>query len=159
MIALGSPNDIARALMAYLDACSHAGEPFEWRDRNCCHFAAGWVRQMTGRDVLAGLPATPDARAALCLVRRLGGGLAEAWTRQLGVDPVLPLFARVGDVVLLPAAPEIGGLGAAVGVCAGRTVVCIDALGNCQHVPLAHALRCWHLGDVPRQDVAMQVAA
>lgn len=158
MTARKTPNEVAQALAAYLDASSRSRVAFNWRDRNCCHFAAGWVLEATGRDVLAGLGVTPDGRAALRLVRAMGGSLEQAWTRQLGIAPVLPLFARVGDVVLLPTSPLLVGLGAAVGVCAGAQVACIDALGSTLFVPLSHGLRCWHLDQVQPAGAAAQVA-
>lgn len=137
-------------------------EPFDWARNNCCHFAARWVARATGADPMAGLPATATAREARRLVRRLGGTLADAWTHALGRGPIVPALAQVGDVVLIdvallpvpdgaPPAPDGAerGTGQAVGLCAGRTAVVMDAAGVCHHVPMDEARFAWRLFAAP----------
>ncbi len=160
--AIHRPASIAVQLSAYLAAVAAKPQAFNWALFNCCTFAAGWVQHATGRNVLAGLPGTPSPRAALALVKQLGGSLATAWSQQLGAQPIAPFTAQVGDVVLLrldgmpsplgyaPGSEWAGrhstaGTGQAVGVCAGRTVVAIDAQGACHHLPLSFALAAWRL--------------
>jgi len=68
------------ALGARLDAyiAAEAARPFNWSRHNCCHFVAGWVLSVTGRDPMQGLPWTHSRLAAWRLVRRLGGSLSGA---------------------------------------------------------------------------------
>ena len=103
---------------------------------------------------MAGLPTTPNARAALRLVRELGGSVASAWSLRLDRPPIAPGLAQVGDVVLVPstaitalaaACPPAEGTGAMVGICAGRTVMLMDALGAVHHLPLWEAEWAWRL--------------
>ena len=126
----------------------HQAQAFCWQRNNCCHFAARWVARITGRDPMAGLGNTADARAALELVRRLGGGLRAAWSCQLGREPIATLFAQVGDVVMFDSAARAGGaagVGALVGICAGRTVAVLDVAGRVQHLHLTEALCAWRI--------------
>lgn len=140
--------DIERRLQVYLvDALAR---PFDWAVRNCCHLGARWVAEVEGRDPMAGLPATPDARSARVLLARLGG-LAAAWTRQLGRDPVAGSLARVGDLVAMPMA-RLGGRGDAVGICCGLSAalgesvaVFIDEQAAAVFWPTAEATHCWPL--------------
>lgn len=146
-----TPTDKARALGTYLDDVTRQSTPFDWRLNNCCHFAAGWVERVEGKHPMADLVETPDRRAATALVRRLGGSLAGAWSHQLSRAALRPDLAQVGDLVLVALAPTQGvgdfkGLGRAVGICAGRTVVCINAEGHCVHLPLRGSVCCWRVG-------------
>jgi hypothetical protein len=127
-----------RELALYL---SEPRGAFDWASANCCHFAAGWVKRMTGRDPMAGLPATAGAHQARRLVRALGGDLKAAWTRQLGIEPAPADQAQPGDVVL--ALMNEGG--AAVGVCAGLMAIFIDAEGSTLAVPLSSCACAWRL--------------
>lgn len=116
---------------------------FDWAERNCCHFAAGWVQARTGVDPMAGLPETLDEKAARRLIKRLGGSLEAAWTKQLGQEPLPPLVAQVGDLVLLPANAE-GGF--AVGVCTGAEVAVLLSGGAIGLMPLREGRACWRIG-------------
>lgn len=129
---------IAKHLGAYLAEAS--ARPFDWGNANCCHLAAGWVAARTGVDPMAGLPDTPTERAARRLIATLGGTLADAWTRQLGREPIAPAMAQVGDVVLL----ELEGR-PVVGICNGTTAVAALDAGGVAFVPMAHATHAWRL--------------
>lgn len=137
---------IARRLTDWL-AGSRPGA-FDWAAANCCHFAAAWVQHATGRDPMAGLPRTATARQALRLVRRLGGSLQAAWTQQLGVQPLPAALAQVGDLVLMPSQAGAVGVGGAVGVCGGASVVLAGDLGGHLWVPLAGGSAAWRLAEV-----------
>jgi hypothetical protein len=129
-------------LAAY--AASYAGTVFDWPAANCCHFAAGWVKQMTGRDPMDGLPVTRNAFGARRLILRLGGSMQSAWARQMGADPINPKMAHVGDIVLFDIDPSDPASGV-VGVCAGRTSVVALADGVIAHVPTLEAVAAWRV--------------
>lgn len=151
-----SANTTAAMLAAYLAGrAERPARPFEWASNNCCHFAAEWVHYATRRNPMATLDTTADARAALRMVRRLGGSLRAAWSQQLGRAPIDAALAQTGDVVLLPTAalttPEQGkvghadeadhadekaGVGHVAGVCNGRHAVVVDRQGHAHFVPL-----------------------
>lgn len=84
-----------RLLDEYVDAARL--QPFGWGALDCCTFAAGAVRVITGRVVP--LPAWSGRRAAVDVLRRLGG-LRAAADRHLGDMQPAPA-ARRGDVLLL----------------------------------------------------------
>ncbi|WP_157755053.1 DUF6950 family protein [Variovorax boronicumulans] len=73
--------------------------PFDWASNDCCTFAAGAVKAITGADLMADVPAYDSALAAGRLIED-GGGLQALVTSMLG-QPMSPLMAAVGDVVLL----------------------------------------------------------
>lgn len=136
-------NRTATLLAAYLAA--RPAQPFDWCSNHCCHLTAQWVALATGRNPLAGLPATGNARRTLRLVRQLGG-LQAACARQLGLAAVPAPMAQTGDVVLVPLEGVCLGGGQAVGICSGRHVVVADAQGALVFLPLAGAVCAWRLG-------------
>ena len=74
--------------------------PFEWGRNDCCLFAADAVLAMTGDvDPAQTLRGYASASAAQRLVEE-AGGLRELCSQFLG-EPVSPLMAGVGDVVIL----------------------------------------------------------
>jgi hypothetical protein len=137
-VCTGAPS-LGASLQAYLDAQPRA--PFSWATRHCCHFAGGWVRELTGHDPLAGWPATPTRTAALRALCRRAGTLEAAVSAALGSS--LPLaLARTGDVALLPGALE--GVGT-LGIVSGRHVWALDEAGALQPLPLADARCVWRV--------------
>lgn len=121
----------------------HDNAPFDWATHNCCHFAARWVKNVTGRDPMAGLPVTRDVRAARRLLRGLGGTMVDAWTAQLGYGPLAsPKLAQTGDVVLLPMLERDG---AVMGICAGGVAVVATAEGAIAFVPMADVTHAWRI--------------
>jgi hypothetical protein len=127
---------IPHALAAYI--AEQAAQPFAWQRHNCCHFVAGWVRTATGADPMQGLPATPDRRAAAQLIRRIGGSLAGAWSRQLGRAPILPELASTGDIVLVHADAEGGAAN-------GRHVALLTEGEGIAMLPMTQARFAWRL--------------
>lgn len=74
--------------------------PFVWGTNDCCTFAADAVQALTGRDVMGHLRHQyATALDAHHLTGELGG-LTAAVTALIG-DPVDPIFATVGDVLLV----------------------------------------------------------
>jgi hypothetical protein len=115
---------------------------FDWASSNCGHYTAAWVQATTGRNPMAGLPTTPNVRAALRLVHKLGGSLEAACTRLLGAAPIPAALAQLGDLVLIPTGP--GGCGGALGICAGRTAVFRTTEGLVS-LPMSQAVSAWRV--------------
>lgn len=130
-------------MAADLDLYLGARGEFDWSRSHCGHFVGGWVRQVTGRDALAGLPSLPSALLWMRRVQTLGG-LCALVTRQLGVEPVDPRVAKAGDIVMMPG-PVTGG---ALGICCGRTAALAHHDRGVQHVDMTEALHAWPLAEV-----------
>jgi len=133
---------LAIRLEAYVQQTSALGA-FDWATRNCCQFAAAWVREVEGLDAMPLVP-TPDAKAAWRLIASYGG-LAEAITEQLGRAPVAPADAQVGDVVMVPLPAEPGRV--SVGICNGRTSLLLGADGVIVPVPTVSATHAWRIDE------------
>jgi hypothetical protein len=101
--------------------------PFDWAEYNCCHFAAGWVRAVEGRDPLDNLPPLDGARSARRLLRWLGG-LPAAVTQRLGRAPIEPAQCKMGDLVALPL-QRLGKQrpGYTLGICCGESAALVPA--------------------------------
>ena len=145
-------NRIATMLAAYLSACAVRAEPFSWERHNCCHFAAGWVREATGRDTMQGFGVTPNLRAARRELERFVGSLQAAVSAALGQAPIEPAMARTGDVLLftaaaLPreAASASNGTGFTLGLCSGRHAVLQLDDGALLFAPVLSARAAWRL--------------
>jgi hypothetical protein len=78
---------------------SRTSMPFEWGKNDCCLFAADAVLAMTGEDPAESKRGYSSALGAQRLIDE-AGGLKEFVSQFLG-EPVSPLMAGVGDVVLL----------------------------------------------------------
>jgi hypothetical protein len=81
--------------------------PFVWGSNDCCTFTAAAVEAITGANPMAsfeafGVEKGPRRKALKRLFRRIdkAGGLRALATEYLG-EPVSPLLAGVGDVVVL----------------------------------------------------------
>lgn len=133
---LSTPAALALYLQTY-------AAPFDWQRAHCGDFIGGWVQACTGRSPVRGM-----ARHASALAWRRAidgaGGFTALVSARLGCAPVEPTRAHIGDVVLLPGDMAGGTLG----LCAGRTAVCVDDAGACVHVPMALALHAWPLAEV-----------
>jgi len=90
--------------------------PFEWGKNDCCLFAADAIKAMTDADPAEPLRGYAGARAAQRLVDEAGG--LEQFVSQFLGEPVSPLMAGVGDVVLL----ENEGRDL-LGICNGTNVI------------------------------------
>lgn len=81
-------------------ARERASMPFVWGENDCCLFAADAVLATTGSDFAASARGSyTDAREALRVMNDRGGLHAIA-SEALG-EPIPPLMATVGDVVLM----------------------------------------------------------
>jgi hypothetical protein len=122
--------------------------PFDWATANCCHFAAAWVRFAEGVDPMAGTPTTTTATAALRVIQRLGG-MQQAWSKQLGREPIHPGLAQVGDVVLMTSDGETGSI---LGICNGMSVIALDEHGHAHFLPVEQAECAWRVEIRPELD-------
>jgi hypothetical protein len=135
---------MAARLGHYLAGLPHAG--FDWERRNCCHLAAGWVELIEGRHLMPAMPSGANALVARRMLKGRGGNLAAAVTRALGRTPIVPAQARVGDLVLVPTPLDEGsGTGQALGICAGRTAVCLGVDGAQLYLPTLGAVAAWRV--------------
>jgi hypothetical protein len=130
---------IDRALDEYLDRWGS----FDWAHGHCGIFAGNWVRQITRRRTLDGLPTLGSAIAWMRRVQGLGG-LQVIVTERMGVQPINPAMAQVGDIVMLPG-PVTGG---ALGICCGRTAALLHPNCGIVHLPMAQAIHAWPLREV-----------
>lgn len=71
--------------------------PFEWGKHDCVLFAAGWVREASGLDCVAGLGTWATAREARAAINR-AGGLERAI--DLRLKRIEPNIANDGDIAL-----------------------------------------------------------
>jgi hypothetical protein len=78
-----------------------SGGRFQYGIQDCCLFAAGYVKAVTGVELMAGIQYS-NRLEALREVRRLGG--MEAAVRRVmarvGFPEIKPLYASRGDVVI-----------------------------------------------------------
>lgn len=112
--------------------------PFVWGTNDCCTFAADAVQALTGRDVMGHLRHQyATALDAHHLTRELGG-LTAAVTALIG-DPVDPIFATVGDVLL------VDNRGREVlAICNGATAVA-PGKTSLQTIADPHVLAAWRV--------------
>src|SRR5690606_29994477 len=74
--------------------------PFAFGTHDCALFAADWIVECTGADPIAPLRGQwTDERSALRILQD-NGGIEALACRYLG-DPIAPLLARRGDIVLV----------------------------------------------------------
>lgn len=114
---------------------------FDWETFNCCQFVAGWIRFVTGRDIMAGLPDTENRFAAYRLISSIGGDLIGVWTKWMTSEPVPPTLAQIGDPVLLTE-----GQMQSIGICCGRTAIGLTQDGLI-YVPMSMAIHAWRLSN------------
>lgn len=124
---------------------------FDWGTNNCCHFAAGWVRECEGLDAMP-LLLTPDRKAALRLIQSYGG-LAAAVSQQLGRAPIAPAHAAVGDVLLF----KLPGGMPALGLCNGRKAFLLTPEGSLGTAPTLEAARAWRIDTSGAADRASSI--
>lgn len=92
-------------------------EPFNWADRTCVHFVAGWAKERLQRDVLAGLPLPlPDSPLGWARLVRMGGGIRTLIEQAVGSGPIPSACAMDGDLVLFRGEQT----GWTLGICNGR---------------------------------------
>lgn len=132
----------AKLLAAYL---AEPLPPFDWGSANCAHFAGTWVAMVEGSDPTQGLAATPTMQAARRLAAELGG-MPAAVSATLKRDPIAPLLARLGDVVLLPLDPAHHEA-LALGICCGEQAAFVTEHGAAAFLPLSLATHAWRVGE------------
>jgi len=123
--------DWPERLHEYVDLVN--GERFAWGVFDCCLFAAGAVRVMTGFDGAASLRGRYASEAEAIALLHAEGGLEAYVRQQLGV-PRAPLCAQRGDVVLRRAEGEMDALGVCLGVMAAFAAprgITLVPLGEC----------------------------
>ncbi len=121
----------------------HMDLPFDWESNNCCTFCGGFVKALTGSYFLLPSHSVTNLRDALRVVRE-HGNLADAVTKQMG-DPMPPLLAQYGDVVLIP---DTEGVGDSIGICVGANVLAPGPKGLAV-APLSVATHAWRPPLVP----------
>lgn len=132
----------AKALTAYLAEREPA--PFDWHTANCTHFAARFVELVEQREILASY-SMPVNLAGARRKQRQAGGLQGIVTAQLGREPIAPLLAQLGDVVLLPldaTDPDAQALG----LCCGEQAAFVLEGGAVGLVPMSLAVAAWRVG-------------
>jgi hypothetical protein len=110
--------------------------PFAWGTLDCCMFAADCVLAMTDEDFAADFRGqyTDAPSAYVALQRFAGGGIPETMAilaDRFGWEPVEPLRAQRGDIVLIPphlchGDPRFGG---ALGICVGPLSIFMAEIG------------------------------
>lgn len=115
---------------------------FDWQTANCALFAADAVEAMTGID-FAEQYRGPKTKLGVYrrLLKRCGGGVEDAATKELG-QPKPILLAQRGDVVSA-AAGENGEI--ALGVCAGQwgVFLSLNPKLGVVHISLSKCLNAW----------------
>lgn len=113
-------------------------QPFAWGANDCCIFAADVVYALTGVDHAAELRGRYRSAAGAARVLRERGGVQGIATAALG-DPISPLMAQRGDVVMVPSEH-----GEALAVCIGATCVVPGPRGLAT-VRMSAALAAWRV--------------
>lgn len=116
---------------------ARASKPFAWGSNDCCTFAAGAVEAITGVNPMASVSDYGNELAAARLIKE-GDGLHSLATSLLG-EPVSPLMAGVGDVVLL-----INEGREMLGVCNGTSALAPGADGTAV-LPMNAASTAWKI--------------
>ena len=114
--------------------------PFDWSSANCCHFSAGWVQSIEGRDPMASVEALDGLKGCFRVLADLGS-LREAVTRLMGVSEALPAMAQIGDLVLLK-----GSHFGMLGICNGRDVAVLSTSTGVIFVNMDQAEASWPVG-------------
>lgn len=121
-----------KRLQAYLDGIGG----FVWGKTDCCMFAVGAVREITGVDHGKSYKHKTELGAAKTIKKH--GGVAAIATKHLG-EPKSPMFAQRGDVVEIDTQ-----FGAALGICVGARIAAMSADGLV-YLPLPKAKQAWSI--------------
>lgn len=111
--------------------------PFAWGSNDCAIFAADWIEHATGERLMEHMRWHTNAREALRTLRE--SDLRSIATAALG-EPISPLMARVGDVVVIRT-----GKREALAVCNGGTAIAPGPEGMVA-IPMSEALAAWRVG-------------
>lgn len=121
-----------------LEAALKERKPFRWGSRDCCLWAAGVVRAMTGQDYAAawrGYRTKAQAEA----IKAANGGVEGLLFQALG-DDIPVTRAQRGDVVLIR-----HGEFQAAGVIAFDGRVAVQGRRGIEFLPRAAATRAWRV--------------
>jgi hypothetical protein len=126
--------DVAR-LESYLDDWRNVN--VNYRQHDCIRFAAGWVKEVTGKDPLASIPPWQSKASGLRIILSRHDRLADWATDILGA-PVSPLKAGWGDIAAVSEPPFD-----CFGIIDGRMGIFLSPHGGLKHVPLARCQFAW----------------
>lgn len=98
-------------------ARARRSQPFEWGGNDCFLFAMDCAQEITGEDPCPHLRGLHASALQASRELRKRGGMAAVATSVFG-EPVAPLMANVGDVVLV----DMDGR-EAFGICNGTSVI------------------------------------
>ncbi len=124
------------------------GRPFCHANHDCCRFAAGVVRAITGTDLMRGFRQYRSPASASRTLRTKGRGTL--LKTVIGVmarykaQQIPPAFARRGDIVYALCAAPGGGKQPAIGICVGRQAA--FASDGLAFVPMGEIKRAWAIG-------------
>lgn len=128
-------------LAKYLSQCHD--RRFCWRSWNCVHFTGGWVELAEGTPLLASYEqATETALSAARYARSLGG-LQAAFTKALSREPLPPLAANIGDIVLIEEW-RCGSAGT-LGICNGVSAITLHPIQGFSSAPMGAASCIWKI--------------
>lgn len=127
--------DWPERLAAFVASRRHT--PFAFGSHDCALFAADWILECTGTDPIAEIRGQwTDERSAMRILQD-NGGIEALANRYLG-EPVAPLLARRGDIVLVELTGRPG-----LGVCLGETLGAPSDDVGVTVVSIAHAIKGW----------------
>lgn len=112
---------------------------FEWGTHDCCLWAANLVLAITGTDIAEKFRGTYSTAKDAQHILKEFGGVAELCTKYTGKEPVSPLLAAVGDLVLTDYMGQH-----TMAVCNGETLLAtgVDGLVS---LPMLAALKAWRI--------------
>lgn len=114
---------------------------FAWGESDCATIAAEWVALREGTDPRAGTSWRGLSGARRYIAER-GGSLRSAVGLLLARPEIAPTLARPGDVALIDGTT---GIGQALGICAGRHLLCVSESGPIA-VEMSAAVCAWPIG-------------
>lgn len=120
------------------------GTSFAWGERDCCLFAADWVRTCTGEDPAQGLRgAYSDEAGALGVIRR-SGGFCRFVSLHL-CQPMMrePLRASRGDLAAVAGESEDMP---ALGVVLGSRLAVLTPRAGLVQLPVTGIIAAWRIG-------------
>ncbi len=114
---------------------------YKYGKADCIMFMAGFVKQITGKDVLKGKRYKGE-KSALRLLKEFDGlfNLVNIQFEKVGFEPVEVMRARRGDVVGF----ETAAHGETVGICVGNMFVS-QGIEDLVFLPMSTALRAWRV--------------
>lgn len=117
------------------------GKEYKYGKNDCVMFMAGFIRLITGKDVLAGKRYNGQ-KSALTLLKKHGGlfSLVDMQFKKFGLNLIKPLKAKRGDVVGFVTEAH----GETVGICIGSVFVS-PGVHDLVFLPMTQAVRAWEV--------------